>query len=179
MPELNLSGIAPVTDAEVARLAAPAAFADLAARIVATEAPAPRPATAPRRLFPRHPHTQRGSGYRSRRRVALLAGFPVALGAAAALFVTVLSPGGGGAEGGANSSAAIQAMSFAKVNGTITVIIKNPYADAAWYNADLARHHIPLSLRVFPASPSLVGSIIGGDNAPGVKELTGPRHCYY
>lgn len=38
MPELHLSDIAPVTDAEAARLASPTAFADLAAQITATEA---------------------------------------------------------------------------------------------------------------------------------------------
>lgn len=174
MPELNLSVIAPVTDAEATRLASPAAFADLATRIAATETPvAPHRAVRPRLFLPRlaqsHP----------RRRLALLTAFPVALAAVAALLVTVLSPGGGAAGNGANSVAAIKALSFTRENGTIKVIITNPYADAAWYNADLARHHIPLTLSVIPASPSLVGSIIGGNYAPGVKELTGQGRCFY
>ena len=47
MPELNLSVIAPVTDAEATRLVSPAAFADLATRIAATETPvAPHPPCA-------------------------------------------------------------------------------------------------------------------------------------
>jgi hypothetical protein len=193
MPKLDdLSGIAPVTDAEASRLVSPAAFADLAARIVATEAPATeapatRPAPARNRSLLPSPRVTRPGAPRPRRRLALLTGFPVALAAVAALLVTVLSPGsgtaghpgGGAANGNANSSAAIQALSFTKEKGTITVIIKNPYADAAWYNADLARHHIPMTLQVVPASPSLVGSIIGGNYAPGVKELTGQRRCYY
>jgi hypothetical protein len=174
MPELNLSVIAPVTNDEAARLASPAAFADLASRIAATEAPVAPPRAARERAFlPRLGHSH------PRRRLALLTAFPVALAAAAALLVTVLSPGGSVAGTGANSAAAIKALSFTKENGTITVVIRNPYADAAWYNADLARHHIPLTLQVIPASPSLVGSIIGGDYAPGVKELTGQRRCYY
>lgn len=203
MPELDLSRIATVTDADAARLASPAAFADLAAQIVATEPLAarrfappalangvgPRPSRAP--LSVRHRFLSHRDGTHPRRRLAVLTTFPVALGAVAALLVTVLGPGGGPAghpgggggggtaNGSANSSAAIQALSFTKEKGTITVIIKNPYADAAWYNADLARHHIPLTLQVFPASPSLVGSIMGGNYAPGVKDLTGQRRCYY
>jgi hypothetical protein len=171
MPELDLSVIAPVTDAEATRLASPAAFADLATRIAATETPvAPHRAVRPRLFLPRLAQSHPG------RRLALLTAFPVALAAVAALLVTVVS---GAAGNGANSAAAIKALSFTRENGTITVIITNPYADAAWYNADLARHHIPLTLSVIPASPSLVGSIIGGNYAPGVKELTGQRRCFY
>jgi hypothetical protein len=184
MPDIDLTSIAPVTDAEAARLASPAALADLATRIAATEAPVTRPdvvrpdGTRPRRFRPplSRPHP---GNRRPRRRLALLTSFPVALAAVAALLVTVLGPSGGGADSGANSQAAIQALSFTKENGTITVIIKNPYADAAWYNADLARHHIPFTLVVIPASPSVVGTIIGGNYAPGVKQLTGKRSCFY
>lgn len=43
----------------------------------------------------------------------------------------------------------------------------------------VAGHARPLTLQVFPASPSLVGSIMGGNYAPGVKDLTGQRRCYY
>jgi hypothetical protein len=184
MPDIDLTSIAPVTDAEAARLASPAALADLATRIAATEAPVTRPdavrpdGARPRRFRPplSRPHP---GNRRPRRRLALLTSFPVALAAVAALLVTVLSPGGGEADSGANSQAAIQAMSFTKENGTITVIINNPYADAAWYNADLARHHIPVTLAVIPSSPSLVGTIIGGDYIPGLKQLAGRRSCFY
>ena len=59
MPELNLSVIAPVTDAEATRLASPAAFADLAARIAATEPPvAPHGAVRPRPFLPRLARSQ-------------------------------------------------------------------------------------------------------------------------
>ena len=162
MPELSLSVIAPVTNDETARLASPAAFADLATRIVATEAPAVPPHAARKRVFlpllgNSHP----------RCRLALLTAFPVSLAALAALLVTVLSPGGGVADPGVNSAAAIKALSFTKKTAPSRSSSDNPYADAAWYNADLARHHIPLTLQVIPASPSLVGSIIGGITRPG------------
>jgi hypothetical protein len=181
MPELDLSGIAPVTDAEAARLASPAAFADLAAQIMATEAPAAQPSPAPMRSFlfatgPTGPTASDGS--HPRRRIALLAAIPVALAAVAALFVTVLSPSAGGngipvaggspsvsqsagtgTGAGPNSQAAIQAVSFTKENGYITVVIHNPYADSSWYNADFARHHLNITLSLIAASPSFVGAI--------------------
>jgi hypothetical protein len=147
MPELSLSVIAPVTNDETARLASPAAFADLATRIAATEAPVVLPHAAHKRGF-----WQRVGNPDPRRRLALLTAFPVALAALVALLVTVLSPGGGMADPGANSAAAVKALSFTRENGTITVIIRNPYADAAWYNADLARNHIPLTLQVTPGA---------------------------
>lgn len=190
MPELDLSGIATVTDAEVARLASPAAFADLATQITATEAPATRPGLARKRSFLSAAGlSTRGvpaDGSRPRRRIALLTAIPVALAAAAALFVTVLSPGGTGPAGGhgapvaggspsvgsgsspgtgtdtgtgPNSQAAIQAVSFTKQSGYITVVIRNPYVDSSWYNADFARHHLHITLSLIAASPSFVGAI--------------------
>lgn len=201
MPEFALSRIAPVTDAGAARLASPAAFAELATLIVAAEiaatdivpseiaatgamtaeAPGAQPQAAykcrfRRLLSPLPLGSSRLGTLRLRRHLALLTAFPVALAAVAALLVTVLSPGG---DNGANSPAAIKALSFAQQKGTITVVIRNPYADAAWYNADLARHHIPFTLQVIPASPSVVGTLLGGNYAPGVKALTGKRSCYY
>lgn len=179
MPDIDLTSIAPVTDAQAARLASPAAFADLAARIAATDAPVTRPdavrpdATRPRRLRPPLARPHPGSR-RPRRRLALLTSFPVALAAAAALLVTVLGPSGGGADSGANSQAAIQALSFTRENGTITVIIKNPYVDSSWYNADFARHHLHITLSLIPASPSFVGAIeeMSTDSGATSNEIT-------
>lgn len=184
MPDIDLASIAPVTDAEAGRLASPAAFGELASQITA------QPFLAGQQGAHRGHAGQdgRGSARRWSRRRVLLTGLPFAgVAAAAALLVTLLAPANGahvpgpGNSGasGANSEAAIQAMSFTRENGRITVIIKNPYADAAWYNADLARHHIPFTLQVIPTSPSLVGTILGGNYAPGVRELTGGRRCYY
>ncbi|MGH3212815.1 MAG: hypothetical protein ACRDNO_34155 [Trebonia sp.] len=187
MPKLDLPGIAPVTDASTARLVSPAAFADLATQIAATEVPAAapraaRPGPARKRMF-----LARLGNSHPRRRLALLTAFPVALAAVAALLVTVLSPGagssggaggGGGAGNGANSQAAIEALSFTKADGYITVIIRNFAADPSWFNADFARHHLPYTVNVVPVSPSLVGTVIEENYAPGVRLITGPRKCF-
>jgi len=174
MPDIDLASISPVTDAEAARLASATAFADLARQITSVPLPADRliaPGLAPRRR-PR----------------ALLVGLPVAaLAGVAALLVTVLGTGGspvgsiaGGTAGrtagssSANSPAAIQALAFVKKDGYITVIIRNPYADASWYNADFARHHMDIKLDLLAASPSFVGTIeaMSADSSATMDEIT-------
>src|SRR5438876_10403889 len=103
MPELDLSHIAPLTDAEAARLVSPATFADLASQITAIPVPARRrfrltgaEGSSPNsfRTFPGHP----------RRRLALLTAFPVALAAVAGLTVAVADRG----DNGPGSAAAIE-----------------------------------------------------------------------
>jgi hypothetical protein len=178
MPELDLSRIAPLTDADAARLVSPATFADLASQITATPVPAPRRprltgATASS-LLPFRPFSGR-----PRRRLALLTTFPVALAAVAGLTVTVADRGGTGS----GSAAAIEAMSFTRENGTIRVVIKNLYADTSWYNADLARHHLDITLHLAPTPPSFVGFIdvttIDGPAASytAIKPISKPGSC--
>lgn len=131
MPDIiDITRVAPVTDAQAARLASSAVFSDLARQITATPVPGP----APRRAWPA-------------KRRALLPGAPLAtLATVAALLVIMLTPGANGPD----SQAAIQAVDFIKDNGSITVIIRNLYADTSWYNADLARHHIDITLHLTP-----------------------------
>jgi hypothetical protein len=162
MPDIDLTRISPVTDAEAARLASPAAFAQLASQITATPLPT---ATAPvahqgRQAASwrtsRRPISRRPARGWSRRR-GLLTGLSLAaLAGAAALVAGLLLPGGNGP----NSPAAIQAVSFTKKSGYITVIIRNPYADTSWYNADFARNHLNITLHLIAASPSVVGQFV-------------------
>ena len=178
MPDLHLNRIAPLTDAEAARLVSPATLADLASQITATPIPARRrprltgavwSSPIPFRPFPGHP----------RRRLALLTAFPVALAAVAGLTVTVA----GHSDNGPGSAAAIEAMSFTRENGTIRVVIKNLYADTSWYNADLARHHLDITLHLVATPPSLVGFIEGtAIDGPAVsygeiKPISAPGSC--
>jgi hypothetical protein len=142
MPDIDLSRVSRVSDAEAAGLASPAAFADLGRQI--TCQPVSAAEIAARRW--------------SRRRT-LLTGFPVvALAGVLALLVMVLGVHKA-ANSPADSPAAIQALVFIKQDGYITVIIRNPYADASWYNADFARHHMDITLNLIAASPSFVGQI--------------------
>jgi hypothetical protein len=165
MPDLDLSRTAPVTDADAARFASAATFTDLSSQIMATPVPAAR---------------GRAVVARKRRRLALLTAVPVALAGLAAFLVTAAVP----SDYGPDSAAAIEAMSFVKENGTITVIIKNLYADTTWYNADLARHHLDITLHLSPTQPSLVGYIgtisVDAPTASGytaIKPISKPGSC--
>jgi hypothetical protein len=73
-------------------------------------------------------------------------------------------------------------VDFIKDNGSITVIIRNLYADTSWYNADLARHHIDITLHLIPVPPSLVGYIDvetggGSTSLSEIKPVTKPGSC--
>jgi hypothetical protein len=184
MPDLNLSRTAPVTDADAAGLASPAAFTDLASQIMATPVPAARSRARWTGAIRAGLLAPRSAIAHPRRRLALLMVVPVVLAALAAFIATVANR----SDNGPNSAAAIEAMAFIKKNGTITVIIKNLYADTRWYNADLARHHLDITLHLDPTPPSLVGfiGVITSDataaghgneikpiNAPGSCDLSG------
>jgi hypothetical protein len=138
----------------------------------------------PRRVSPRAEHRFRAAMYQTRfperaglaprrKRFLMAGGLAAAASAAAALLLGLIVPAGGGANG-ANSLAAIQAVSFIKEHGYIKVVIKNLYADTSWYNADFARHHMNITLRLIPSSPSLVGSIeaMSTDGTPGSNEIS-------
>ncbi len=180
MPDLDLSRTAPVTDADAARLASPAAFTDLASQIMATPVPAARRRArwtyaVEASLFPGRSVTAR-----RRWRLALLTAVPVALAVLAAFMVTVTSR----SDDGPDSATAIEAMSFVKENGTITVTIKNLYADTSWYNADLARHHLNITLHLDPTPPSLVGFIdvvtvdgTASGHVNEIKPISAPGSC--
>jgi hypothetical protein len=89
MPDIDLTQIMPVTDSTVARLTSPAAYDDLAARIMATPLPAV-PATDPA-----PPHDQRARGRFGRLRPVwrLALAVPLAAGLAVGVAVAVLPSG--------------------------------------------------------------------------------------
>jgi hypothetical protein len=165
----DITRISPVTDAEAARLVSKAALADLASEIMATPPPAGR---------------LRGQRPRSSRRRMLLAGVPLAAFAGAAvLLVTVFGRASDLNINPAvnNSKAAMQALSFTREHGYIKVIVRNPLADASWYDADFARHHMNIKLELVPVSPSLVGTVVMIDTMPGTSNfstITAQGRCW-
>jgi hypothetical protein len=156
----RISQLAAVTDDEAARMASPSTLTDLAARITAEP---PGDAVPARRIPPR-------------RRGRMLLAIPVAAGVAAAGIIV-----GVAATSGTSSpplphassplpaasrplpSAASKALAFTVKDGYITVIVKDPYADPNWYKADFEAHHLDITLRMRPVSPSLVGTVIYTD----------------
>jgi hypothetical protein len=160
----RISQLAAVTDDEAARMASPSALTDLAARITA-EPPG----------YPISGHRPAPRQRRQSRRGMLLA-VPVAVAAAAVGIVTgvVAIPGTSGPAlphashplphtGTPLPPAAAKALAFTVKDGYITVIVKNPYADPSWYRADFQAHHLDITLRIRPVSPSLVGTVIYTD----------------
>lgn len=172
MRNIDLAKITPVADTAVARLASPTAYDELARNITATMPALPGSSNGPVR-----PH-RRPARRRSRKLMLAGASCAAATGAAA-LVVGLLVPGGGN---GDDNPAAIQALRFVKDNGHITVIVRNPYAAASWYNADFARHHLNIRLELVPASPSFVGSIVwesddSSSTGSEIKMINKPGTC--
>lgn len=141
-----ISQIAPVTNDEAAGTASVATLDDLAARITAEPLGHAVPA---HRIAP------------PRWRRALL-GIPVAAAAVAAVAVGLAVASGTQSRPSTDKSVpsvAAKALTFTMKDGYITVIVKNPYADPSWYNADFKAHHLDITLRMVPVSPSLIGTV--------------------
>jgi hypothetical protein len=164
----QISRIAPVTDIEAARMVSPGTLADLASQITATPLEPGRS---------RHgvltPALARSSP-RSAARRRLLLGAPLAvLAAVAILILTLLGPVGTG-------PAAAQALSFTTHDGYITVIVRDPVADPSRYRSEFAQHHLDITLQLFPASPSLIGTVDAIEQSGGsdLIPITAKGRCY-
>jgi hypothetical protein len=171
----QISRICPVTDAEAERMVRPATLADLAERITATQDLPDGRVTAPRLAAKRR---------------GWLIGIPLAAGLAAAVVVlTGLIPGRLPAPGhrtrpaaGSESTGPVsaQALSFITSDGSITVIVRDPLADSARYRAEFAAHHLNITLKLVPASPSLVGTVVytGESGGADITPITARGRCY-
>ncbi len=162
----RIAELSVISDADAARLLSEGTRADLADLITASE-------------------NVTGKAARPRRR--WLIGIPVAVGlvAAAVVATTLAAPGdhvGPIPVGPARAEAA--ALTFTRHGRYIDVIVRNPVADPRKYRAEFKAHHLNVSLRLVPVSPSLVGTLVYsggsplGDKLNAVKVISAVGRCW-
>lgn len=163
----RLAELAPITDADAAGLVSDRTRADLAARITA----APRAAASGRAAG------ARAAGARSRRR--WLAGLPLAAAAAAATALVVfgIQPGRPAGHHPPVHRAA-HVLAFIRHGRYIDVLVRNPYADPSRYRAEFRAHHLNITLRLVPASPSIVGTVVYFEGNSSLKVITKKGRCF-
>jgi hypothetical protein len=160
----QIRAIAPISDADAARLISDAALADLAGQITTIPAGPAR--------GNRPPHA---------RRRWWLAGIPAAAAAAALIVAAVVAhtavPSGSG-----QPRLDAHALAFTRVGHYIDVIVRNPLADQASYNAEFKAHGLDITLSLVPVSPSLVGTVVevstSGTDGDSITTITAKGRCW-
>jgi len=177
--------LAAITDAEAGRLAGPGTRADLAARITATPPDAPGgtagqagPAGQAVRRSRRTGRTGRPLRSASRSsRVRWLSGLAaacVAVGLAGFVIFGLLQ----GSHRFMGGVVRAQALAFTRHGRYIDVIVRNPLADARRYRAEFRARGLDISLKLVPASPSLVGTVVYFDGSNAIKTITAFGRCH-
>jgi hypothetical protein len=110
-------------------------------------------------------------------------GLPVAacLAVAGLIATSLGSPGqhlGPVPVGPAKAQAAV--MTVTRHGGYLDVIVANPVADSKKYRAEFARYHLNISLRLVPASPSIVGTLVYASYPVGhaITPITAVGKCW-
>ena len=108
-----------------------------------------------------------------------LAGLPLAAAVAAAMLVVVFGilPGHRAGYHPPRHPVA-RVLAFIRHGRYIDVIVRNPYADPRRYRAEFRAHHLDISLRLVPASPSIVGTVVYFQGNNSLKVITRTGRCW-
>jgi hypothetical protein len=112
-----------------------------------------------------------------------LTGIPAAAAAAALIAASVAHTGGPGNTGGAvQLQPDAHALAFTRAGGYIDVVVRNPLADQASYNAEFKAHGLDITLSLVPVSPSLVGTVVevstSGPGGDSITTITAKGRCW-
>jgi len=66
---------------------------------------------------------------------------------------------------------------FTRHGHYIDVRVRNPVADPRRYRAEFRAHRLDITLKLVPASPSLVGTVVFFDGSSAIKVLTAKGRC--
>jgi hypothetical protein len=154
----QVADLCPISDQEAALAVSPATDAELTQRVTAM------PGERTVRPRPR---------MRSWRLAAPLAGVAAAAAVAAAIAVSGTSVGPISV-----APATAQALTFTSEGRYILVIVRDPMADLRRYRAELAARHLNITLRLVPASPSLVGTLVEGSGPSDITPITARGRCW-
>jgi hypothetical protein len=179
----QISQICPVTDTDAERLVRPGTFADLGAQIIAARPTGPDLAPAPpgRRL--------RGRRWPIGKPIVTPLAAALAVIALVAAALAITRPSGPPKPATApppsvkasTRTVPAQVLSFTTSGGYITVIVRNPLAEPARYRAEFAAHHLNITLKMVPASPSIVGTVVYIEepaSRPDIETITAQGRCY-
>lgn len=150
--------LAPIGDDDATRLTRPRTRRDLAEHIMATASVAPSPR---RRWLPR-------------------LGAPLATAAVAAAAALVFVYGMPAHRHAANGPAAARpaALTFSAQGRYLVVRVRDPLADPARYRREFAAHGMHIDLRLVPASPSVVGTVVESELPASITTIPARGKCF-
>ena len=159
-----IRALSAISDADADRLMSEDVRADLAQQITAM----------PARGRAHKPASRARSAIRRR----WLTGTPIAVGLTAALLVATLIGRPGDRVGPIPvGPARAEALVFTRHGPYIDVRVRNPVADPRRYRAEFTAHGLDITLKLVPASPSLVGTVVYFDGSSAIKVLTAKGKC--